>query len=183
MKIFRFLLILMAISFQFLISQNLVIESEKGDSYIQYIIRHPLHTVKAINDEPKFLIEFDAKERKILRAEGIAEVVKFNSGNSNRDSHVMEVVEALKYPVISFKSNDIKLDGENLTVSGLLTFHGITKEIIMKGKAKFEMNSLVVDGDFQISLTEFKVKRPTLLFIPSDDSLKIIIHAKFNLPK
>ncbi len=183
MGIVKFIFAFIIIIFQISISQNLVIESEKGDSYIQYIIRHPLHTVKAINNEPRFLIEFDTREKIILKAEGTAEVVKFNSGNSNRDSHVMEVVEALKYPTISFKSNDIKLNGEDLTVSGLLTFHGVTKEITMKGKAKFEGNSLVVDGDFQISLTEFKVKRPTLLFIPSDDSLKIIIHAKFNLPK
>ena len=181
MNSIKFVFVCVSIVFQFAIAQNPVIESENG-SYIQYIIRHPLHTVKATNNEPKFLIEYDAKEKKILRAEGVAEVVKFNSGNSNRDSHVMEVVEALRYPKISFKSNDIKLNGEDLLVSGFLTFHGETKEITMKGKAKFEGNLLVVDGSFQISLTEFKVKRPTLLFIPTEDSLKIIIHAKFNLP-
>ena len=53
----------------------------------------------------------------------------------------------------------------------------------MKGKVKREGNSLIVEGEFQISFTEFKVKWPALLFIPTDDILKIYINAKFYLPK
>lgn len=166
------------------LSQTLLIEGEKGTSYIQYFIHHPLHNVRAINNEAKFLIEFDVKENKILRAEAVADVMKFDSGNSNRDSHVMEVIEALKYPTVSFKSNDIKFESENIIVKGLLTFHGITREITMLGKVRFNDNkSLIVEGSFQISLTDFKVKRPRLLFIPSDDTLKLSIYAKFNLPQ
>lgn len=162
-------------------SQNVLIEAERGVSYVQYFLRHPLHSVRAVNNDVKFLIEFDFEQGKILKAEAVADVAKFNSGNSNRDSHVMEVVEALKYPTISFKSADVQLGSDDITVVGLLTFHGQTREITMKGKMKREGNSLIVDGEFQISLTEFKVKRPTLLFIPTDDILKIYIYAKFNL--
>ena len=56
-------------------------------------------------------------------------------------------------------------------MSGLLTFHGQTREIAMKGKMKREGNSLIVEGEFQISLTEFNVKRPALLFIPTDEAI------------
>lgn len=177
------LILIFLISNSNLRSQTVLVNGDKG-SYIQYFIRHPLHKVKATNNEAKFLIEFDAKENKILKAEAVADVTKFDSGNSNRDSHVMEVIEALKYPTVSFKSNDVKIEGENIIVKGLLTFHGITREITMIGKAKFnDDKTLIVEGNFQISLTDFKVKRPTLLFIPSDDTLKLSIYAKFNLPK
>ncbi len=182
MRLFAFILIFL-ISNSNLRSQTILIQGDKA-SYIQYFIRHPLHSVRAINNEAKFLIEFDVKENQILKAEAIADVTKFDSGNSNRDSHVMEVIEALKYPTVSFKSNDIKIEGENIIAKGLLTFHGVTREITMIGKAKFnDDKTLIVEGNFQISLTDFKVKRPTLLFIPSDDTLKLSIYAKFNLPK
>ncbi len=165
------------------LSQNVLIEAQRGVSYAKYFLRHPLHSVEAINNDVKFLIEYDAGQGKILKAEAVAEVSKFNSGNSNRDSHVMEVVEALKYPTLSFKSTDVRLESDDIVVLGLLTFHGETREITMRGKVKSEENSLIVEGEFQISLTEFKVKRPRLLFIPTDDVLKLYIYAKFNLPK
>jgi len=168
---------------QNLLSQSLLIEGERGTSYVQYFIRHPLHSVKAINNDVRFTIEYDARGNKILKAEAVADVTKFDSGNSNRDSHAMEIIEALKYPTVNFTSNDVKLDGDNITVRGLLTFHGVTREITMLGKAKFNKGSLTVEGNFQISLTDFKVKRPTLLFIPTDDTLEIFVHAKFNLPE
>jgi polyisoprenoid-binding protein YceI len=182
MKLFAFILIFL-ISNSNLWSQTILIDGDKG-SYIEYFIRHPLHNVKAINNEAKFLIEFDVKKNQILKAEAIADVTKFDSGNSNRDSHVMELIEALKYPTVSFKSNDIKIEGEDIIAKGLLTFHGVTREITMIGKVNFnDDKTLIVKGNFQISLTDFKVKRPTLLFIKSDDTLKLSIYAKFNLPK
>ncbi len=164
------------------LSQTILIDGERGTSYVQYFIRHPFHSVKAINNDVKFIIEYDVRENKILKAEAVADVTKFDSGNSNRDSHVMEVIEALKYPTITFKSNDVQLNSDNIIVKGLLTFHGVTREVTMVGKASFNEKSLIVEGDFQISLTDFKVKRPTLLFIPSDDVLKLYIYAKFNIP-
>jgi polyisoprenoid-binding protein YceI len=176
-----FALILFVPGFSF--AQVVSLEGDKSVSYIQYVIRHPLHTVKAINKEPKFIIDFDVKQKKILRAEAVAEVMKFNSGNSNRDSHAMEVVEALKYPLVSFKSSEISLGSEDIVVKGFLTFHGKTKEIEMRGKAKFEGNALVVEGGFNVSLTEFGVKRPSLFFIKSEDTLKMYLFAKFNLPE
>ncbi len=182
MKLLAFILIVLILNSS-LLAQTVLIDGEKGISYIQYFIRHPLHNVRAVNYDAKFLIEFDIKENKILKAEAIADVTKFDSGNSNRDSHVMEVIEALKYPTVSFKSNDIKMEGENIIAKGLLTFHGVTREITMIGKVKFnDHKTLIVEGNFQISLTDFKVKRPTLLFIPSDDTLKLSIYTKFNLP-
>ncbi|CUT04737.1 YceI family protein [Candidatus Kryptobacter tengchongensis] len=181
----KFLLISVLVMFLFstVFSQTVLIEAENGVSYVQYFLRHPLHSVRAINNEVKFLIEFDVGYNKIVKAEAVADVFKFNSGNSNRDSHAMEVIEALKYPTVTFKSNDIKLNGDNIIVNGSLTFHGQTREITMNGKVKQEGKSLIVEGSFQISLTDFKVKRPTLLFIPTDDTLKFYIYAKFNLPK
>ncbi len=183
MRLFKLLFALISFVVGFSLAQVFSIEGDKSSSYIQYIIRHPLHTVKAINREPKFTIDFDVKQKKILKAEAVAEVIKFNSGNSNRDSHAMEAVEALKYPVVSFKSSEINLESEDIIVRGFLTFHGRTKEIEMRGKAKFEGNVLIVEGDFKVSLTEFGIKRPSLLFIPVEDTLKIEIFAKFNLPE
>ena len=75
------------------------------------------------------MIELDAGQGKILRAEAVAEVAKFNSGNSNRDSHALEVFEALKYPSVCFKITYVQVERDDITVVGLLSFHGQTREI------------------------------------------------------
>lgn len=108
-------------------------------------------------------------------------VESFNSGNSNRDSHAMEVVEALKYPDAIFKSTSINPRGDSLKISGQLTFHGITKDIIISALPKWSDKKLIVNGNFDISLTAFHVERPSLLLIPVKDILEFTLEQTFNL--
>ena len=41
-----------------------------------------------------------------------------------------------KYPTITFKSKTITKDGDGLRVKGDLTIHGVTKEVVLKWKAR-----------------------------------------------
>ena len=109
------------------------------------------------------------------------EVTTFNSGNSSRDSHAMEVIDALSFPDSRFTSSSIIQKGDSLKVYGKLTFHGITKDIVISAATKWSNNKLVVNGNFEISLTAFKVDRPSLLLIPVKDALKFSLTEVFNL--
>ncbi len=46
---------------------------------------------------------------------------------------------------------------------------------------KWSGNKLEVDGKFDLSLTAFKVERPTLLFMPVNDLLKFKFKEVFDL--
>lgn len=127
------------------------------------------------------MIEADVAKKEIKAALVQVGVATFNSGNSNRDSHAMEVIDAITYPSAKFLSDKITADGDSLKISGKLTFHGITKDIVISAYQKWGDKSLEVDGRFDISLTAYKIDRPELLLIPVDDTLKFSFKEVFNL--
>jgi len=66
-------------------------------------------------------------------------------------------------------------------VTGNLTFHGVTKTIVIASAVKWLPNRVEVNGAFDISLTEFKVERPSLLMMKCDDTLRFTLVAVFKL--
>jgi polyisoprenoid-binding protein YceI len=93
----------------------------------------------------------------------------------------MEVIDAISYPKVKFTSTSIVKNGDRLKITGKLTFHGVTKEINFDALPKWESNKLTVTGNFVISLTEFKVERPSLLMIPVKDELRFSFVEVLNL--
>ena len=57
-----------------------------------------------------------------------------------------------------------KID-KGYNVFGNLSFHGITKEFIIPVSFKEQDGKVVVESDFSIMLTDFKIRRPSLLTI------------------
>ncbi len=162
-------------------SQNVLLNNEKKKSNISYELRHPAHTVKANSDDLQVKIEYDKTNNSILNAIAQVRVSTFNSGNSNRDSHAMELIEATKYPKSHFKTTKIVEQDDSLTIYGDLTFHNVTQNITIKGTKKLINNRLFVTGKFAISLDDFKIERPTLLFVPSEEYLRFEINVEFSL--
>jgi len=91
----------------------------------------------------------------------------------------MEVIDAITYPDVIFSSTSIIQNVDGLKVTGKLTFHGVTKEIVIAAATKWSPNRLEVNGAFDLSLTEFKVERPSLLGMKCDDTLKFSLIAVF----
>ncbi len=155
--------------------------ADKDESYIKYQLTHPLHEIEAESKDQTCVINADISAKKIKQALVQTAVSTFNSGNSNRDSHAMEVINAIQYPEARFLSDKIAQDGDSLKISGKLTFHGITKEITISAFQNWGDGKLEVDGKFAISLTEFKIERPALLLIPVNDDLKFNFKEVFEL--
>ena len=101
-----------------------MINNEK--STISYNAKHVLHAWDGVNDNISGVIIYDNVISKIAIA---AKVVDFDSGNSGRDSHSLEVLEALKFPNIKFYSDDISTQGNAITFNGDIEFHGQKKSI------------------------------------------------------
>lgn len=91
------------------------------------------------------------------------------------------MIDAISYPNVKFSSTSLKQNGDKLEIGGKLTFHGITKPITIDALQKWENNKLTVTGNFVVSLTEFKVERPSLLMIPVKDELRFSFTQVFNL--
>ncbi|MCS7013506.1 MAG: YceI family protein [Chloroherpetonaceae bacterium] len=153
----------------------------KGESKLSYELVHPLHKVVATTKNFLCEIELLEETQEIQSVEFRAEVTSFDSGNSNRDAHALEVVEALLYPEVVFQSERIENQQDKLRVSGKLTFHGVTQPINFTARKRIVGSKLVVEGETEISLTAFKVERPALFFVKVEDALKISFEIAFAL--
>ncbi len=157
------------------------LEAAKDASFITYKLTHPLHEFESTSKDSYCSIVVDLTTKEIKDVFVQVDVTTFDSGNSNRDSHAMEVVDALTYPTATFKSTSLSSNGDKTNVSGKLTFHGVTKDIVIPVSFKWSKDQLVVDGSFDISLTEFNIERPKLLMIPVKDDLQFTLRQTFNL--
>ena len=153
----------------------------KNESSMTYRIVHPLHKVEATSKEVVYNVQIDTSKREVKSVTAQVDVTSFDSGNSSRDSHAMEVIDALTYPYASFAGSTISQQGDSLKIAGKITFHGVTKDIVIPALAKWEPNKLDVTGDFDLSLEAFHIERPSLLLIPVEDKLSFSFKAAFRL--
>ncbi len=170
------------ISGSWAIAQSRFIDAVKDESFATYKLVHPLHEVVATSKDVAYRIEYDSTIDHIKAISASADVTTFDSGNSNRDSHAMEVIDAISYPDVTFRSTTVQSSGDGLRVSGKLTFHGVTNDIVADVTRKWSADKTRVEfnGNFPVSLTAFKVDRPSLLMIPVKDTLWFTIKAVFN---
>ncbi|GAB6283783.1 MAG: YceI family protein [Ignavibacterium sp.] len=158
------------------------VKAKKDESFIQYTLIHPLHTIVGKCKDMDCEINYDAVLKKITDVNVIADVLCFESGNSNRDSHMGEAIDAIDYPEVNFKSSSVDfIRNDSLFVKGDLTFHGVTKNIGFWVVQSFQNGKSIYSGDFNISLTEFNIERPALLTVKTEDKLSMLF--KIVIPK
>ncbi|HUN64728.1 MAG TPA: YceI family protein [Bacteroidota bacterium] len=150
-----------------------------GVSSLTYKIVHPMHEFESVSHDVTCTITVDDSSGTIRTAFFSADVTSFDSGNSNRDSHAMEVVDALTYPTVSFKSTNIRTLGTGLSVDGDLEFHGQTHPVSFSAATSATGDTLAVAGSTSISMTAFGIDRPSLLLVPVQDTIRISFQMKF----
>ena len=74
----------------------------KEESSITYAMNHPLHAWTGESKDINSIILTDDARSAIFQVAVSAKVSTFDSKNANRDSHMMEVTEALKFPNVTF---------------------------------------------------------------------------------
>ena len=66
-----------------------------------------------------------------------------------------------------------------MNVIGNLTFNNVTKEINSLAFID-QTDKFAVNGSLSIKLSDFKVQRPSLMFVPIDDLIKIDYYLELN---
>ena len=155
--------------------------ADKNKSDITYAMNHPLHSWKGISNDMLSVILLDTSNMEINELAVVVKIASFDSKNSNRDSNTIEVTEALKYPNVSLSSNSIKEINNTLTVKGTLKFHGVSKEIIFNAQKEYVTNEIKVTGNFEILMTDFKIKPPKLLGITTNKDIKLSFTVFYKL--
>jgi polyisoprenoid-binding protein YceI len=146
---------------------------DKKKSTITYSMNHLLHAWDGTSSELNGAVQLKA-DGSIEKVAIVTKVSAFDSKSSNRDAHLLEVVEALKFPNISFYSTAITAakDG-SLDVKGVLQFHGVNKETSFKATTKSVNGATQVTGNFIFLLEDFKIERPSFMLKPVDNEVKV----------
>ena len=171
-----------------IIFTNLVFaQSEKwkinsSQSFISYSGNHILHSWEGINNNIFGLFVVNS-ENNISEIAILTKVEDFDSGNSNRDSHALEMLESFKYPQIRFYSNNIKHDFDKVEIFGKLTFFGKSVEKKINSKIKLDENQVLLSGKFDLILSDFEIKLPSFLGVKIDDIVKISFKIDVNKNK
>ena len=166
----------MTLFLNFLPQTSPVYQSDQG--YIVYGMKHKLHAWEGRSD--KLSIAAIWKDKKIEKIAVVTKISDFNSGLSSRDSHMLEVLNALTYPTINFSSQEIQYTDKGILVKGKLQFHGITKEISFPAQIQEQKQQTIFIGEFPVLLEDYKVERPSLLFVKADNLIKIRFQVPFK---
>ena len=156
-----------------------VLSADSTASSIGYHMVHKLHKFDALSKkvEGKVKILPTGAAQIAIRAP----VESFDSSNSNRDAHMKEVTEAARYPHVEFKGlcDSCALPATfpatvDKTIKAEISFHGVKKSLDVPVKLTYESASRVrAVAHLSLSLDEFKIERPSLLFAKVDDELKL----------
>jgi polyisoprenoid-binding protein YceI len=142
-------------------------------SFISYDGKHPAHNWTGASKEIKGSFIFDKDKPILSNVDLYVPVFSFDSKNSNRDSNMLDVIEDYFYPTVSFTSSAITKEENQYYINGILFFHGIKKEVIIPINFILDDKKIIVDADFTISLSDYKIKRPSLLTIKMKDDIAI----------
>ncbi len=148
-----------------------------GSGTVEYRLVHKFHKITGVSKAMAIRGSVDGTGLKIMAR---AQVSTFDSGNANRDAHMMEAVDGEKHPWVSVRA---ALPGFKLPTSGTTTVT-VQAAVELRGVAvqrPIDIKLVTNDGvrfkasfEFDESLTAHKIERPTLMFVPVDDVIRIV---------
>jgi len=146
---------------------------DKKQSSITYAMNHPLHSWTGVSNDVTSVIVTDNSKTTISQVAVSVKISTFDSKNANRDSHMMETTEAIKFPSVTFTSSSIKQEGNKLSVTGNLNFHGVNQVISFVANYNIQNNKIEVIGGFSVKITQFNIKPPSLMGMETKDEIKL----------
>ena len=106
----------------------------------------------------------------------------FASDKKDRDEHMYEALESLKFKLATFTivSMDKTEEKDIYTINGKLNFHGKEKKLKAKANVICKDGTMILNARSMINMPDFGVKMPCLMFICVRDRVDLVISATFT---
>lgn len=108
---------------------------DSAHSNAGFTVRHMMITnVRGEFQKLEGKVTYDPANPEATQIEASADVATINTREAQRDAHLKgaDFFDAEKFPKLAFKSKKVVVKGEGeLTVTGDLTIHGVTKEVVL----------------------------------------------------
>ncbi len=184
------IIVSLTLSLAFLLPHSaLALDKKATISHVSFHISHPAkkYDAKLIQGGSSATAHFDATDLSKTSVDATFQVEYFNSGNELRDSHMLEVLEGIIFPTITWQgtasgvaATPVTAGKHEIRVKGPLTVHGQTHDLEIPVTMDIAENGLVtVDAAFSISLESFDIERPSLVFVKISDEVPIKVHMVF----
>jgi polyisoprenoid-binding protein YceI len=163
-------------------AQTLTARLDSTASELHYTGRHPSHSWRGSSGDVRGRVAIDTADPSESEVALRVAVESFDSGNGNRDSNMLDVLDADRYTHVSFVSDSIRVDAWRETASGYagswtvfgdLTFRGVTHGEAIPVDVRIEDGVMLAGTEFEVSLIRYDVPRPRLLFVPVREFIRL----------
>ena len=152
------------------------------NSQILYKARHLLHPWEGVNTQVKAIAKINTEDQTFEELAVLTLVRDFDSKNTGRDAHALEVLEALSYPEVRFYANSFQMERDSIQIQGTLDFHGVSKPLSAKAYLLKEKKQWILTGKFKIQPTAFGVTLPSFMLVKMEDELLFEYRLIFQKP-
>ena len=151
-------------------------KTEEGKA--TFYSRVPLHNFEGNSENLVGLINLDEKT-----VDFYIDLETLDTGNGKRDKDMKLTLETKKYPFAEFFGKLISdfdhesSEVQDVTVAGTFKIHGVEKEIEVDGTLQMKDEGLYVTAGWILSLLDYNIEPPKILFIKVDKDQEIEIEA------
>jgi polyisoprenoid-binding protein YceI len=156
------------------------------DGSITYTLVHKLHEVRGTTHKLEGLAKIQPGAPTLVQVR--APVASFDSGNSNRDSHMREATHEAAHPYVEVKGTlpplQLPLTGPTrLPLEAKVELNGETERQTIPVTLAPEGSGIRAKFSFPVSLDAHHVERPELLLVKVDDKVNIEGDVLFEVRK
>ena len=145
---------------------------------IQFNASTPLETINPINNHVSCILDF--KTGKIAFQ---LKMISFKFDKALMEEHFNEkYVESEKYPkstyvgeIINWNELDFSKEKQNIKSKGILTIHGVDKEVEVSGTINFLKNNIEIKSEFSIVVSDFDIQIPKLVRDKISKEVRVIL--------
>jgi len=142
-------------------------------STLTYHMSHPMHQVDGVSHAAKGKGTCHAGQCSFLIA---APVKSFDSGDTNRDLHMLEATRGAQYPMVVVRTSfpESEIASSTLDVDLEIQFAGQTAHYShVAFQRTGEGNSVHITGTIPATCSDFKIDRPSFLTVPIKNEIPV----------
>ncbi len=142
-------------------------------SALTYHVSHPLHQIDGVSHAARGKGVCHAGQCDFLIA---VPVKSFDSGDSNRDLHMLQVVRGAQFPMVTVRfrlpesaasSATVRADLEIQFAGQTATYKQVAFQVTLQG------NEARITGTIPAAMTDFKIDPPSLLSIATKNEIPV----------
>jgi hypothetical protein len=152
-------------------------------STLTYHVSHPLHEADGVSHEARGKGACQAGQCNFLIA---VPVKSFNSGDSNRDLHMLEVVRGAEFPMVvvrtelpegEIKAGAIHADLEVQFAGQIAHYKQVEFQLVKQG------DDINLTGTIPATVSDFKIDPPKLLMLPIKNEIPVRVEMTWQSEK